>query len=338
MKINKIPKNNINYTSLNTNKFVLSGLEKVADHGASFAICVSFIGATVLRPFVISHTPKVHEENKKYLCANSIASGIMKLAVAEAVALPVENAVKQIDTHPDEFLNKKTLQTFFNDKKSYNFLTQALKQGANLLSAIPKSCLSVALVPFIFDKFLNKKPKEESINPLIFSGGENFSKFNNISFKGNQESVLSKGISKLINNETIQNLAKQHSKNDTNIVKNIAVASDILLIGNSALQTKLSKKIKEERKNPLIYNNILTGLLGIVSGCAVDKIVQEGSTKALENFKKIHQNNPKLPKYIEGINVLRPIVIFSLIYYGLMPFITTYLSDKLDKTTADNNK
>jgi hypothetical protein len=336
MKITNAVKNNPHFSGINTNKFVLSGLEHIANHGASFAVGASFFGAAILRPLVISAVPNTDKENKKYFSANSLSSGIMKLLMAEAVALPVENAIKSIDKSPNNFLNKNTLENFFKDKKSYNFLTQTIKQTTNLLTSIPKSYLTVALLPLLIDKFFKGNEKKENINPMVFEGADKFSSYNKISFKGNENRLLSKGISKLINNEVLQNFAKNHAAKDTNITKTMSVATDMLLLSASSLYTKKSKKIKEERKKPLIFNNILSTLSGITLGCLFDNAAKNGFKDSMDSFIKANKTNPKLPKYIDGINVLRPTVIFMLVYYGIIPVFTTYFADKINKNPKNS--
>ncbi len=333
MKINPSPKNRPNFGGFLNNKITLNALEKIADHGASFSLGASFVGAMALRPLAISLTPKTDKENKKYASINSISSAAAKLLLAETIALPVENAIKKINKNPKDFLNENTLKNFYPDKKSYSFLTQTIKQSTNLLTAIPKSYLTVALIPVIANKFFNKKEEEKKdiINPAIFKGMEKFSSFQNISFTGKKIGLFESGISKILNNETLQNFSKKHSPNSNNIARDFSVISDILLTGASIFHTKNSKKIKQERKNPLIYNNILSTTASILFGCALDKLIQTSTKKSIENFKALNKNNPKLNKYIEGINILRPTVVFAFVYYGILPIATTYFADKMDK-------
>ena len=341
MKINQISlseqNNKTSFTSHSIEKPVLGTLEKISDHGASFVLAASFVGASVIRPLAISLTPKTDTENKKYASAQSLSSALMKLLVAEVVALPVENAIKKIDENPQKYMNKKTVENFFNDKKSYKFLTQTIKQAANLLSAVPKSCLTVTLIPFVMDKvFLrSKKPeKKQDFNPLVFKNSKEFKAFDKISFTGKLENILPEGISKIINNESVQNFSRKNSKNANNIARNFTILSDITLMSMGIFQTKKSKKIKEERKKPLIYNNLFSTLASIFAGFGLDNIVQKTTRNAVENFKTLHKNNPKLDKYIEGINIARPTIIFALIYYGILPVITTYLADKMPNEDA----
>ena len=97
MRINRTDKNNLTFTSWMNNRVVLKGLEKISDHGTSFAAATSLVMSLGVRPLAIFATPGVERENKEYASVNSISSGLVKFGLVEAVALPVENAVKRID-------------------------------------------------------------------------------------------------------------------------------------------------------------------------------------------------------------------------------------------------
>ena len=66
MRINRTDKNNIAFTSWMNNKVVLKGLEKISDHGTSFAATTSLVMALGVRPLAIFATPNVERENKEY--------------------------------------------------------------------------------------------------------------------------------------------------------------------------------------------------------------------------------------------------------------------------------
>ena len=40
---------------------------------------------------------------------------------------------------------------------------------------------------------------------------------------------------------------------------------------------------------------------------------------------------PKLDKYIEGIKIAKPILILGTVYYTLIPIVSTFLADRIDK-------
>ena len=115
----------------------------------------------------------------------------------------------------------------------------------------------------------------------------------------------------------------------------MTIATDILLAGSSVLCTKKSKKIKENKKKPLIYNKIITTAVSVLGGYKLDKMIQKGTKSFIEKFKQANKLDPKLDKYIQGINIVRPTMVFALIYYGILPILSTFTADKLDKY---NNK
>ena len=51
----------------------------------------------------------------------------------------------------------------------------------------------------------------------------------------------------------------------------------------------------------------------------------------VDKFKTLNAGDPKLCKYIEGIHILRPALIFAAIYYGILPMFSTYTAEKVDK-------
>ena len=125
MHIQNISQQNFT-TRLLKNKTVLKTLEKISDHGTSFSAGTSLALSLVMRPIAIFSTPKVEKENKQYAATNSICSGLIKFGIVEAVALPIEKAVKNIDKHSEKFLDKKTIE---NLTKNTGTLTDSRKIG-----------------------------------------------------------------------------------------------------------------------------------------------------------------------------------------------------------------
>ena len=144
MKINQA-NNSPNFGSIYNNKAILKSLEKISEHGSSFITGTSCIGALILRPAAISLTPKAKKENKKILTAESISSALTKLFVAQALILPIENAIKNMEKKPENFLKTETIENL--SKKDFNFLAQTCKIGASLISSIPKFSKMSILIP-----------------------------------------------------------------------------------------------------------------------------------------------------------------------------------------------
>ena len=328
MNVNKIQ------NKILTNKYLLKSLEKVSEHGTTFAAATSLVLSLGLRPLSIYNTPDVKEENKFYAMASSISSGLIKFAMVEAIALPIENAVKRIDKNSEKYMTSKLKPS----ARSYKFITQALKLSAGLLVAIPKSIMTVALIPVIMD---NLFLKTKAI-PSIYENYRKHKKTSAISeneckntgkeplFTGNYGEKLSKGLAKIIDNKRIQNLASKYQFKDEDIFKNISAMTDVLLASTSVYQTNKSKNIHENSKKALIYNNIISTVVTVAGGYWLDSEVKNKTAKFVEVFKNANKQDPKLLKYIEGINIIRPALIFAGIYYGILPIFSTYFSDKID--------
>ncbi len=324
----KINPNSIT-TRILKNKRVLKTLENISEHGTSFSAGTALLMSLTVRPAAIASTPDTEKENKQYAIANSIGSGLMKFAMVEAVAIPVENAVKNIDTNAGKFLKVSTIEKLGKNSKSYNLITQVIKLGTGFLTAVPKSFLTIALIPVIMDNlFFRKKRKQQSqaVQQTVQAAPAG----KNIPFSGMTEKI-SRGIAKIIDNETVQKLAIKNQDKDKDIAKHITAATDILLTTTSVCRTNASDKIKENRKKALIYNNIISTAITLIFGYGIDNILKKSMGNFIEKFKQINAADPKLHKYIEGINIVRPAVIFAAIYYGILPMFSTYMAEKIDK-------
>ena len=337
MRISKINFGSPDIKGLLNNKILLKSLEKVSEHGTSFVAGTALTMSAIVRPAAILLTPDTEKENKQYACTNSICSGLIKFAMIEAIALPVENAVKNIDNNPQKYLKLKTITNLTENgaalvqSKSYKLAAQILKLGTGFVTAIPKSMLTIALIPLLMDTiFPEKKPAHTQRPPQKHSA--------RISFKSRFSDTTAKLIGKIIDNTYFQEFVKKHRLKEHNIAKHITAATDILLTTSFAVQTQKSKKIKENRKKALIYNNIISTAITLLGGYGIDRIIKKYTEKFIEKFAKANAGNPKLHKYIEGINILRPTIIFAGIYYAILPIFSTYLAEKIDKFIAKNDK
>lgn len=322
MQVNSLSPNNPNFTGALNNKFLLKGLEKISEHGMTVGAGTSLIMSLGVRPLAIQATPDVEKENKQYAIANSVCSGIIKFGMVEALALPIENAVKKIDQNPRKYL-KNSPKTFVKSR-SYELGTQIMKLGTGLVTAIPKSMLTIALIPVIMDKIFNIRPNDDKKKGTSPKPPEN----KDLSFKG--KSPIAAGIGKVLDNKSVRKLLKKYENQDKDIAKHLSAGTDILLTSSFAWQTNKSDKIKENRKKALIYNNVIATGITLAGGYGVDSLVKEKSAKFVERFAKANKGDPKLHKYIEGINIVRPALIFAAIYYGILPIFSTYMAEKID--------
>lgn len=337
MKIQQTSRNS--FTGALNNKYLLKGLEKVSEHGTTFAATTSLVMSLGVRPLAIHSTPNVEKENKQYASANSICSGLMKFAVVEAIALPVENAIKKIDANPKKYISEKGCEILKNsgsqisDSRRYKFATQILKLGTGFVSSVPKSMLTIALIPIVMDKLFNvKKPTQN--NDVKTGIGKN----TGMTFTGRISDAVPKGLGKILDLEYFQKIVKKYEHDDKNVAKHLTAATDILLTGLSAQQISSSQNIKENRKKALIYNNIISTGITLAGGYAIDKAIKTKTAAFVEKFTKANAGNPKLYKYIEGINIVRPALIFAAIYYGVLPIFSTYMAERVDKYVISKQK
>ncbi len=333
MRIQQINPNKLS-TRLLKNKTVLRSLEKISEHGTSFHAGTSLFLSLAIRPLAIISTPNTEKENKQYAAANSICSGLIKFGIVEAIAIPIENAVKNIDENPHRFL-----KNFDNlSPKSYKLLTQIVKLSTGFFTAIPKSMLTLALIPVLMDKmfFKHKTAKLEDKNPSQINHLQ-YINDKSLNFTGGTDK-LSKALGKIIDNKTFQNFAKKYESKDKDIAKHITAGTDILLTSSFVYQTNKSDKIKENRKKALIYNNVISTAITLTLGYGLDKIIKNKTAGFIDKFKQINAADPKLQKYVEGINILRPALIFAGIYYCILPIFSTYMAEKIDKYIEKHSK
>ena len=257
--------------------------------------------------------------------SNSIASGIIKFGMVESVALPVEYIVKKIDENPEKYLKKTTIKTLKNGadelakSKSYKLITQFMKLGTGFITAVPKTVLTLALIPVIMDKLFHNKFKQQNTEKVQ-------AKNKNINFTG-----LTKGIAGIIDNPKVQKFALKYQDKDKDIAKHMTAATDLLLTGSFAVLTDRNKKIKDDRKKALIYNNVISTGITLALGYGIDNVIKNETEKFVNKFKQMNIHDPKVLKYVEGINIIRPALIFAGIYYGILPMFSTYMAERIDK-------
>ena len=310
--------NNISKTAFQgalNSKMLLKALETISNHSATFSTSVAVGASMLLRPLAISLTPKVEKENKHHSISNSVASGLIKLLSAVVISAPIEYAVKNIEKNPEKFLKPSSIE-FLKDKNVYNLASQTLKFSSSLVSAVPKTILTVSLIPFILKKLFKpaQKPEENK---------------QNLNFTGKLQDSFTKLISKYFNNDAVQNFAIKNKSASDNIARNMTILTDTLLAGSFAINTKRNKKISPERKNNLIYNTLLSTGLSVLAGFGLDKLAQKQGKGMLNKFIEANKDNPKLSTYVQGINVLRPALIFAFVYYGILPIISNYFAQKI---------
>jgi hypothetical protein len=340
-------------TKISKNNTFKKGLELAANNGSLFVAGSQLALATVVRPFSILTTPKTDKENKKLACAKSFASSFTNYLMVLGVSLPLANNVKKIDTSPEKYLSPKTISKMTEkgkpliESKSYQFATQMFKLGANMVSAIPRAIVTCALIPPIMSLIKMKRVKKNN-QPIPDSSTNLNSSNNNLnqlqinstqplfntSFKGAKGTDLAKGMGKVIDSPFVQKMSEKYK--DTNFQMHTMALTDSLTTLTLMERVNSNKKIEPERKKILNYNSALSTSLGILSGYVADKALDKPAEKFIKKFSEVNKFDPKLSKYVEGLKIVKPTLIYGGIYYGMIPLASTFFAERLAKNNEKN--
>lgn len=129
--------------------------------GASFALLLT----CVLRPAAIVVTPsKKNKDDQKYASAHSIASGIIGFAISTILFLPIGNAIKRFGKDHKKFLKdyceKLNQNSYLKNEKNYMIAKTFIDRAPDIITAIPKGILTVALIPIILKNVFGLEKKK----------------------------------------------------------------------------------------------------------------------------------------------------------------------------------
>ena len=320
--------------SICKSKQLKTGLEFVADYGALFKAGTCLTLATIARPLAIYSTPKTDKENKKLACAKSISSSAIGFGLMMGVSLPVTSSIKKIDKTPRKYLKNATIRSLkdtgkkLTESSGYKFATQLFKLGIDTISAVPKSLITCALIPFVMCAFTKKPTDNKNITEPKPIPSNNLPK-KDLTFTGRlPKEPLTKGIAKILDTKFVQNISEKYK--DTNYQMHLTASTDALSTATFAFQTAKSKKIKEDRKKPLINNAIISTGLSIVSGYGLDKALDRPTEKFIDKFKQINKGYKNLDKCVEGIRIAKPALLLGGIYYCVIPLISTFFAERVN--------
>ncbi len=335
MKVNS--QRDISFKSIYTNRAVKKGLEFASDYGALFAATAS-VGFSMARPLAIWMTPKTERENRALAVSKSLSSSFTGFILAFGLSVPLGKSISKIDKHPEKFLSASSLEHYkgsFNNirnSKAYEFGTQLFKLGLGALVAIPKSVIVAAGVPYIAKKLFIQKNEyvlksDDSMNL------NNKNKDSAVMFKARPTEKIARGIGKILDKKWFMEFADKYK--DTNFPMHIAAITDTIATLSFLNQINKKKTIEENRKKTLMYNASISTGLCIAGSYITDKILDKPTQKFIEKYKRVNQNDKNVAKQIQGIKIVKPLLILGSIYYLIIPFISTFLAER---TKNHNNK
>lgn len=319
MKVNSNNQNNISYKGFYNNKLIKKCLIFAADNGALFSAATILTLSTTVRPLSILITPKTDKENKKIACAKSLTSSLVGYGLMLMFSKPLTRSIKKIDNNPTKYLTKDVVSKYQDDKKKildskkYQLATEFLKLGLGFILATPKAILTILTLPFVNKKIFSNNTTDTGL------------KQNSIAFKGNEN--FTKHFAKFLSKDSVYKLAKKYE--NSNFPLHITAASDVLTTSTFIVSANKNKKIKNERKKSLIYNTAISTTLSLIATYGIEKLTKKSTENFIEKFKKANKNDPNLSKYIEGIKIAKPILLLGIIYYTIIPVISTFWADRV---------
>ncbi len=336
MKINASENSRVAFKgSFYNNKMLLSGLKYASENAAIVTAGTTLLFSTVVRPVAILLTPDTSKEDKHNACAKSIASGGLGAALTASIFAPLSKAVNKITEASEDYLNQNTIKNLkqsaktLDESANYNFLRQLVKLSPELLSIIPKALLTAALIVPLTNFLFKKKDKTSK---KIQIQAPSMPPSSAPSFKGSSVSKLTNGIAKIFDNESAQRFAQKYK--DSNFIQHALNFKDVFATACFAAATCFNKKIKKENKSALIYNSALSTGLTIGGGYVVNKLLDTPVKKFTENFIEANKDDKNLFKYLNGIKIIKPILILSSLYYIFIPMISTFCADRIVKNNS----
>ena len=296
-------------------RFLKKNLEFAAQNGALYSAGTTLVFSSIVRPIAIFLTPNAQEKDKQYASAKSIASALVGLGTMTLVSTPIVNAVNKIKDQPQKFLSKNSELFYKSKPQRFKFAQQFAKLSSSFLYAYPKTFFTAALTPPVMNYIFNNHKKQgETVNYVKF---------------GKSPNLLSRWLGKIYDSKPFKKNADKYA--DTNLAQHLFCANDILLTHLFIRQTMKSTKIEPDRKKTLaIHAALMTGFT--IAGCYIlDKITKKPMEKFVEAFKQANINDPKLNKYLDGIKIVKPVVILAGLYYIVAPVFATMFADKFSR-------
>ncbi len=170
-KASEVAAKNLGDKILNSKTFS-KVLEYAEAHPISCNALFSLVLAGMLRPATIMALPgdDKSKEDKRNAAAHSVASGIIGFISATIVMSPFDAAMKKVKNNPAKYLGiGKKAEAYLGDLKMKGLAKTAkfknvetlMKMGPDILIGIPRSIITIALIPpilkYVFG--IEKKPK-----------------------------------------------------------------------------------------------------------------------------------------------------------------------------------
>lgn len=311
------------------NKLLLKGLEFASENNSVVTAGTTVVLASIVKPIAILSTPNSSKKDKQIACSKSIASSLVGFGLTLAIFKPISKTFDNLTKEPKKYLTPETLKNLQGDSKSldvspaYNFIKQSIKLSPEFIAIVPKAILTIALISPIMTLLFKKNKAEQKAPDELKQSKTPY-------FKGSNNLNLSKRLANTLNTPKLQEYAKKYK--DSNFMQHMLSLKDILATLCAIGITEYSSNIDKKNKKPLMYNMALSTGLTIGGGYAVNELIKKPVENFTCKFTKANKNDPNLHKYLNGIKVMKPILILGTLYYIAVPMLSTFWADKLAHT------
>ncbi len=337
MKIASIDKkHNQNFQGCKLNsKKLLKVLKFASDKSALITAGTSVAFSAVLRPAVTMLTPDTPERDKKYAAAKSLASAVAIFTTTTFFSKKINSALDLITKNKNKYLTQKTIDILkdgaktLDESEKYQTLEQLMRQSPELLSVVPKLFLtSILITPFANLLLKNKNSKAETSknNPA-----KTELKNDKQAFKGKGSKKTAEILAKIMNNEKVQDFSGKIK--GKRAIEYAMYLKDFVATLVFAGFVKINKTIDQKDKGNLIANTAVSTVLCTAGSIAINKSLEAPLAKLEKQFRMANTGDVLVEKYINGAKVIKNSLILSVLYYGVLPMISTYMGSKIS-----NNK
>lgn len=181
--INKVASNPKNQKLFKNSKFQKL-LDFANDQSLVFGAGFALLLTCILRPGAIVVIPsKKNKDDQKYAAAHSIASGVIGFGISTVLFMPIGNAIKKFKENPDKYINKSN--SYLKTSKHKATAIQYMDRFPDIITAIPKGILTVALIPPILKYVFGLEKKKPASAKVESKANVDYSLLN---FKNKNES------------------------------------------------------------------------------------------------------------------------------------------------------
>ncbi len=305
-----------------------SAFEKIInianDNSAVFSACAAALFACIFRPATIMAMPAKgkNKEDNKYSAAHSISSGLVGVAMAVAVNLPIAFALRNLAKNPakyaEKFKDPKMAENLKNNKvfgrfmvdcegklsdKKFDDCAKMINLGSELLFAIPQALVTTALIPPVLKKLGIQKSSskakqveaqqnnaQQNVNQAKDSKKEVSFKGKQVNFegKGNAGNILSSGFAKLFSTNWFPNWVDRMNKSGSKLpsmVQILSTAKSGLISGMYVLRTINNKDLDPDRRTTLAINQASVWGVATILNLKMDKYLNKLTDKFIDNYR-----------------------------------------------------